>query len=165
MPLPWATGSARSNRWAPPVSSAFTWSGVMVGRCWTTRAAAPDTTAAAWEVPVPLKNRSATRAVGFSTSMVEPGSRRPTMEAPGATRSGLRVPSPSAGPALDGVVLVAVGASAVGAADRQHVRVVGRVVELGGAEPFVAGRDDHHDALASGHFGGVGERVQQVVLH
>jgi hypothetical protein len=59
-----------------------------------TRVAAPETTAAAWEVPVPLKNRVATLAVECSVSMVEPGSRRLRIEAPGATRSGLRVPSP-----------------------------------------------------------------------
>src|SRR5687768_6367784 len=46
------------------VSSAFTWSGVRPGRCEMSSAAAPDTTAADCEVPLPRKNRSPMRAAG-----------------------------------------------------------------------------------------------------
>ena len=49
---------------ADPVSSALTWSGVMSGRCWISRAAAPETTAADCEVPLPRKSRSPMRAAG-----------------------------------------------------------------------------------------------------
>ena len=49
---------------AVPVRSAFTWSGVMSGRCWISSAAAPETTAAACEVPLPRKRRSPMRAAG-----------------------------------------------------------------------------------------------------
>ncbi len=76
------------------VISAFTWSGVRSGRCWRSSAAAPETTAAACEVPLPRKNRSPTRAAGWSTSMREPGSRRLMTDVPGATRSGRRAASP-----------------------------------------------------------------------
>ena len=40
---------------AVPISSALAWFGVRLGRAWNIRAATPDTTAAACEVPVPLK--------------------------------------------------------------------------------------------------------------
>jgi hypothetical protein len=39
------------------ISSFFTWSGVSVGRFCSMSAAAPDTTAAACDVPLPRKNR------------------------------------------------------------------------------------------------------------
>src|SRR5262249_37147017 len=45
-----------------------------------------------------------------------------------------------------------------------HERVVGRVVQLGGAHAGVAGRGDDHDALAPGALGGVGEGIDDVLL-
>ena len=56
---PWP--AARS---AVRLSRALTWSGVRFGRCWRSRAAAPETNAAACEVPLPRKNRSPVRAAG-----------------------------------------------------------------------------------------------------
>ena len=52
----WASASAEDR------SSALTWSGVRSGRLCSSRATAPETTAAACEVPLPLKKRSPTRA-------------------------------------------------------------------------------------------------------
>ncbi len=54
-PLPWACSSAAGSVVAVLVSSALTWSGVSDGRCWSSTAAAPDTTAAACDVPLPRK--------------------------------------------------------------------------------------------------------------
>ena len=71
-------------------SSAFTWFGVIEGRWLITRAAAPETTAAACEVPLPLKKRPSTAAVGWSKSAVPPGTRRLLIDCPGATRSTVR---------------------------------------------------------------------------
>ena len=80
---------------AAPVRSALIWSGVAVGRCESSSAAAPVTTAAAWEVPLPRKKRPPTVAVlPNCPSSAEPGSRRLAMWVPGATRSGLRVALP-----------------------------------------------------------------------
>jgi hypothetical protein len=77
------------------VSSAFTWSGVSDGRSCRSSAAAPETNAAACEVPLPRKNRPPNAAVDpYFWSMNEPGTRSPCTEVPGATRSGLRTPSP-----------------------------------------------------------------------
>jgi len=54
-----AAGSVRAVR----ISSALTWSGESHGRCSSISAAAPETTAAACDVPLPRKNRSANAAV------------------------------------------------------------------------------------------------------
>ena len=63
-PLPWALASAFGSERAEPISSALTWSGVRSGRCSRSSAAAPETTAADCEVPLPRKNRSPVRAPG-----------------------------------------------------------------------------------------------------
>ena len=42
----------------------FTWSGVSDGLCWSSRATAPETIAAAWEVPLPRNSVVPTRADG-----------------------------------------------------------------------------------------------------
>lgn len=75
-------------------SIAFTWSGRRSGRASSSSATAPDTTAAACELPLPLKKRASTRAVGCASSMYEPGTRRDAMLRPGATRSTRRLVSP-----------------------------------------------------------------------
>ena len=66
---------------AVAVRSALIWSGVAVGRCWMSRAAAPEVTAAACDVPDPRKrpeqvSGSYTRAGGYFVSRYEPGTRR-----------------------------------------------------------------------------------------
>src|SRR5438094_7045170 len=43
---------------ACPLSRALAWSGVIDGCCWNISASAPETTAAAWELPLPRKNRA-----------------------------------------------------------------------------------------------------------
>ena len=58
------------------------------------------------EVPEPTKFALPTRADGFCTSMVEPGSRRLTTDRPDVTRSGLNQPSGLVGPTLLNVVMV-----------------------------------------------------------
>src|SRR5205807_6389220 len=75
------------------MSAHLAWSGVSEGLAWNIRAATPETTAVACDVPVPLKYESPTRADGWVTSMRDPGSRSDTMEIPGATTSGLANPS------------------------------------------------------------------------
>ncbi len=87
MPLPWHTFETPGTEKAESISSAFTSSGVACGLWSRIRAAAPATTAAAWEVPLPRKNRSPTRAPGWSRSAEDPGTRRPITERPGATTS------------------------------------------------------------------------------
>ena len=77
-----------------PRSSALTWSGFSVGRCDSSSATPPDTTAADCDVPLPFWNREPTSDVGFSTTAEEPGAAVLTIDWPGATRSGLRTPSP-----------------------------------------------------------------------
>src|SRR3954469_7511200 len=94
VPLPWAVASAFGSFRAVPVSRAFTWSGVRSGRCESSSAAAPEMTAAACDVPEPRKNRSPVRAPGLLASRFDPEVRRLTTDLPGATTSGLRVPSP-----------------------------------------------------------------------
>ena len=76
-------------------------------------------------------------------SRTELGARRLTTEAPGATRSGLRLPSPVLD--QDGTTSsqCVVRAAAVRTTDRDDVRVVRRVVQLRRAVAAVAGR--HHD--------------------
>ncbi len=50
------------------LSSAFTWSGLRFGRSWRSCATAPDTNAAAWDVPLPLNRSSPTRASEYPAS-------------------------------------------------------------------------------------------------
>src|SRR4051794_28168252 len=71
---------------------------------------------------------------------------------------------PAVREARDLVVVGLVGAVVVLAADRDDEGVHRGVVECGGVVAVVAGRDDHHDALAPRDLGGVGERVEQVAL-
>ena len=72
-------------------------SGVHDGFTLTTSAAAPETSAAACEVPDPLKKRPSTTAVSpYAWSRKEPGTRRLASDEPGARMSGLRCPSPRA---------------------------------------------------------------------
>src|SRR3954470_297440 len=94
-PLPCSAAVAAGIGFAVPIGSAFTSSGVIPGRCWISSSAAPETTAAACEVPLPRKRRSPIRAAGYLVSSKDPGVRMLTTWSPGATRSGLRVPSPS----------------------------------------------------------------------
>ena len=96
-PLPWACSSAAGNVVAVPVSSALTWSGVIDGRCWSSSATAPDTTAAACDVPLPRKTGRSNAAVAAVLG-VDVGARVHAgrcNDLPGATTSGLRTPSPS----------------------------------------------------------------------
>ena len=72
------------------IRAALTCSGVMPGLASIIRAATPATTAAAWDVPLPLNSWSPTRAPARSASTVEPGARSETTRRPGASRSGLR---------------------------------------------------------------------------
>jgi hypothetical protein len=62
-PLPEAAGAPPATGAAVEVSSALIWSGVACGCSWTSRAARPDTTAAASEVPLPRKKRVPTAPV------------------------------------------------------------------------------------------------------
>src|SRR3954470_5667007 len=94
-PAPCCRAVARGRFLAVPMSRALTWSGVRSGRCEISSAAAPETTAVACEVPLPRNNRSPIRPAGCSWSRNEFGLRRLTTCSPGATTSGLRVPSPS----------------------------------------------------------------------
>ena len=72
------------------------WSGVAAGCSWTRSAASPETTAVASEVPLPRNQRLPTSAVEpYSSSITDPGSRRLSIEVPGATRSGLRLEPPA----------------------------------------------------------------------
>jgi hypothetical protein len=70
-----------------------------------------------------------------------------------------------AGEVTDHIVVDAVGAPAVGAADREDPRVVGGIGQLLRPAAPVAGRDHHDDPLAPRHLRGVGEGVELVVLH
>src|SRR3954454_9942008 len=72
----------------------------------------PETTAAAWEVPEPLKYQSPTRAVGFSASTVEPGARMDASDMPGASRSGLPSPEPEHGATVSSARAAVPGTSA-----------------------------------------------------
>ena len=83
-------------------SSSLIWSGVAVGRCCSSRAAAPETTAAACDVPLPRMKRSPSAAIdAYCSSIVEPGTRRLAMRAPKATTSGLRLVSSVMSPRLE----------------------------------------------------------------
>src|SRR5215218_8984242 len=94
VPAPCALVSATGSFCAVPTRSALTWSGDRLGRWSRSSAAAPETTAEACDVPLPLNRRSPRRAAGYIWSRTDPGARSPMTEAPGATRSGLRLPSP-----------------------------------------------------------------------
>ena len=89
-PAPWQVLDEYLSSRAESISRALTWSGFMPGRWSIMSAAAPDTMAADWDVPLPLKNRVPTRADGYATSAEEPGTRRLSSDFPGATRSTLR---------------------------------------------------------------------------
>ena len=96
VPAPSARSGAFGRRSAVSVRIAFTWSGLSHGRWSSKSAVAPETTAAACEVPLPRKNReSPTRPPGAIVSMPLPGTRRLTIDLPGATRSGFLSPSPA----------------------------------------------------------------------
>ena len=71
-PLPCCGRGGAGDGRAVPVSSALTWSGVRSGRCEISSAAAPETTAAACEVPLPRKSRSPMRAAGYVGVQVGP---------------------------------------------------------------------------------------------
>src|SRR4051794_37748923 len=76
--------------------SALTWSADRSGRWSTSSAAAPDTNAAACELPLPRTNRGSEPAfTGALVSITEPGTRRLGTCTPGATTSGLRYRSPA----------------------------------------------------------------------
>ena len=86
-PYPAWIGCSAAGSCALPMRAALTWSGEAPGYCDRYRAASPDTTAAACEVPDPRKNRLPTRAWGLSWSAAEFGARRPSTCTPGAIRS------------------------------------------------------------------------------
>src|SRR4051794_16830195 len=65
----------------------------------------------------------------------------------------------------DDVVRRRGGAVARAAPDGDHVRVVGRVVDLRRPEALVAHGDDDDDALVPGLLGRIGQRVEQVALY
>jgi hypothetical protein len=52
-PWPWPSASVVLSWTAVDRSSALTWSGVRVGRFYSSSATAPEVTAAAWLVPLP----------------------------------------------------------------------------------------------------------------
>src|SRR3954468_7554103 len=89
-PAPWASGPGPDSGSAEDLTIALTWSGVRSGRRSSSSATAPETTAAACDVPLPLNRSSPARASGCARSRAEFGSRRLAIERPGATRSGLR---------------------------------------------------------------------------
>ena len=62
-PVPWASESNPASLVAVEARSFFTWSGLMVGVREMISAAAPETTAAACEVPLPRNSASVTRPV------------------------------------------------------------------------------------------------------
>ena len=150
---------------APWVRAYFTWSGVSVGNACRRSATAPDTTAAAWLVPLPRNSRPVTspdtRPCGLFWSIVEPGSRSDTTEVPGATRSTCRPVDSSENEAGLGVVVrpPVDAVAAVGRTDRDHVRVVGRVGEAVAGRATVAARGDDDDAVVPRVLSGRGKRV------
>jgi hypothetical protein len=94
--LPATSDEAPATGVAVEVSSALIWSGVAAGCSWTRRAASPETTAVDSEVPLPRNQRLPTSAVEpYSSSITDPGSRRLSIEVPGATTSGLRLELPA----------------------------------------------------------------------
>src|SRR3954451_8475009 len=93
-PAPVTLGVAAGEAAAVFMNRLFTWSGLSCGCASRRSAAAPDVTAAAKDVPDPLKYASPTRPVGNWVSIVDPGARRETTDRPGAIRSGLAKPSP-----------------------------------------------------------------------
>src|SRR5438552_627175 len=72
-PAPWTLRPNPPNGTAVDVRAVLTWSGVRDGRAAISKAAAPDVTAEASEVPDPLMYDGATSALGFCDSTVEPG--------------------------------------------------------------------------------------------
>ncbi len=77
------------------LSSHLTWSGVRSGRASSRSATAPETTAAACEVPVARTRSSPIRPASLNASENEPGLRRPTIDLPGALTSIFRLGRPS----------------------------------------------------------------------
>src|SRR5450755_1706306 len=75
---------------------AFTWSGVIPGRCPMISAAAPEVIAAASDVPLPRISEELMLPgpLPYWLSIAEPGTRSPTTWVPTVAKSGLRVPSP-----------------------------------------------------------------------
>ena len=140
---------------------ALTWSGDRSGRRSSSSATAPETTAAACDVPLPLKQASPTRASGCARSSAEFGSRRLTIERPGATRSGLR-PAPRLDQRGHDVVAHGGGAGEVVGADRQHEGVIAGRGEAAVLLALVARGDDHDDAGLPGLLDRVGEQVALV---
>jgi len=63
-PDPWQVLVPVGTVWAVCLRTALTWLGVAEGNLEMITAAAPETTAAAWLVPEPLKNRLETTAEG-----------------------------------------------------------------------------------------------------
>ena len=129
----------------------------------------PEVKAAAWEVPLPRNRRGAgrrsvTTAVGFSSSISEPGARRLTRERPGAMRSGLRV----ALPRLEKVATVSSLRSSVpwwsAAPTAIDVGVDGRVGECLGAGCRRCRRRRPRRCRSPGVLDGVGEGVDEVGL-
>ena len=77
--------------WALLINADLIWSGVALGCACSTSATAPETTAAACEVPLPRSSRSVTPPESpYCWSMNDPATRRLGMCTPGATKSGLR---------------------------------------------------------------------------
>src|SRR3954454_23202493 len=97
-PLPCETAATLGSLSAVVVSRRLTWSGVRVGRCERSSAAAPETAAAAWEVPLPRMKRSLTLPgpEPKTSSAWDPGTRRLATDVPGATTSGRRSLLPAA---------------------------------------------------------------------
>ena len=82
---------------SPRRSRRFTWSGVSLGRALSSSAAAPDVSAAASDVPLPLRYRESMPPESPSFwSMYEPGTRSPWILLPGATTSSARADVPFA---------------------------------------------------------------------
>ena len=76
-----------------PIRSALTWFGVRVGRACRSSATAPETTGAAIDVPPALKYWPPIEQFGHSAMNALLGASTDTMCAPGATTSGLEMPS------------------------------------------------------------------------
>lgn len=91
MPEPTALAFPLVTASAEEVSAYLTWSGVRLGKACNKSAMAPETTAAAWLVPLPRNSLPLTspdtRPCGLLASTYDPGSRRETREVPGAIRS------------------------------------------------------------------------------
>ncbi len=93
--MPWYSGYTLSSFWTDWRRRARICSSDAVGRCWIRSAAAPETAAAACELPLPRMKRSSSVATPpYSSSIFEPGTRTEATRLPGAMMSGLRSFSP-----------------------------------------------------------------------